>query len=75
MTILPFFKNALNQDSELKVAFEKLTPGKQREYAEHIGLRIGRQQILTIGKVYTHNLQAKAFMISIKIVSQSTAKS
>jgi len=37
VTILPFLKNALNQHSELKVAFEKLTPGKQREYADHIG--------------------------------------
>jgi uncharacterized protein YdeI (YjbR/CyaY-like superfamily) len=27
----------LGSDYELKVAFEKLTPGKQKEYAEHIG--------------------------------------
>jgi uncharacterized protein YdeI (YjbR/CyaY-like superfamily) len=37
VTILPFLKNALEQNSELKVAFEKLAPGKQREYTEHIG--------------------------------------
>jgi uncharacterized protein YdeI (YjbR/CyaY-like superfamily) len=37
VTILPFLKNALNKNSELNTAFEKLTPGKQREYAEHIG--------------------------------------
>lgn len=28
---------ALNQNAKLKSAFEKLTPGKQREYADHVG--------------------------------------
>lgn len=30
-------KTALKEHLELKAAFEKLTPGKQRDYAEHIG--------------------------------------
>ncbi len=34
--ISDYFQNALDKDSELKVAFEKLTPGKQREYLEYI---------------------------------------
>ena len=29
-------KSALDSDAKLKVAFESLTPGKQREYADHI---------------------------------------
>ncbi len=37
VTILSFLKSALDQNAELNSAFEKLTPGKQREYAEHIG--------------------------------------
>ena len=37
VNIPPFLKSALDQNSELNAAFEKLTPGKQREYAEHIG--------------------------------------
>lgn len=31
-----FLENALSSDPALKEAFEKLTPGKQKEYAEHI---------------------------------------
>ena len=30
-------KSALNSDNKLKDKFEQLTPGKQREYSEHIG--------------------------------------
>ena len=30
------FASALKKDKKLKVAFEKLTPGKQREYLEYI---------------------------------------
>jgi uncharacterized protein YdeI (YjbR/CyaY-like superfamily) len=30
-------KNALKKDSDFKLAFDNLSPGKQREYAEHIG--------------------------------------
>ena len=30
-------KNALSADSKLTARFNALTPGKQREYAEHIG--------------------------------------
>ncbi|WP_432410586.1 YdeI/OmpD-associated family protein [Rasiella sp. SM2506] len=32
----PFFKDALAKNTDLKKAFDALTPGKQREYAEHI---------------------------------------
>ncbi|MGV3459608.1 MAG: YdeI/OmpD-associated family protein [Flavobacterium sp.] len=31
-----FLQNALDSDSALKTAFEKLTPGKRREYSEYI---------------------------------------
>jgi uncharacterized protein YdeI (YjbR/CyaY-like superfamily) len=31
-----FFQKELNADPELKKGFEKLTPGRQREYVEHI---------------------------------------
>lgn len=34
--ISDFFQSALDADAEMKAAFEKLTPGKQREYLEHI---------------------------------------
>lgn len=34
--ISPFFQSILDADATLKPAFEKLTPGKQREYLEHI---------------------------------------
>lgn len=35
--VLPFLlKDALNTNNELKSQFKNLTPGKQREYAEHI---------------------------------------
>ena len=37
VTLSPFLKDALAKDLVLKEAFQKLTPGKQREYAEHIG--------------------------------------
>ena len=37
VTLSPFLKNALTKDAALHTAFQKLTPGKQREYAEHIG--------------------------------------
>ena len=30
-------KDALENDSVLKESFQKMTPGRQREYAEHIG--------------------------------------
>ena len=35
--IPPFLSNAFQSNSEFKNAFEQLTPGKQREYAEYIG--------------------------------------
>ena len=35
--IPPLLKTALSEDSKLKKAFANLTPGKQREYADHIG--------------------------------------
>ncbi|WP_299390185.1 DUF1801 domain-containing protein [uncultured Gelidibacter sp.] len=31
-----FLKEAFEEDAELKESFKKLTPGKQREYADHI---------------------------------------
>lgn len=34
--ISDFFQTQLDKNSELKVAFGKLTPGRQREYLEHI---------------------------------------
>ena len=34
--ISAYFQSALDSDSELKARFEKLTPGKQREYLEYI---------------------------------------
>ncbi|MEZ4779104.1 MAG: DUF1801 domain-containing protein [Flavobacteriaceae bacterium] len=37
VTLTPFLKDALTKDATLQAAFQKLTPGKQREYAEHIG--------------------------------------
>ena len=33
----PELKEALGTDSELKACFEALSPGKKREYAEHVG--------------------------------------
>jgi uncharacterized protein YdeI (YjbR/CyaY-like superfamily) len=35
--IPPILKERLKNDSSLNTAFKKLTPGKQREYSEHIG--------------------------------------
>ena len=32
----PFLKKELQNDAELNRAFKSLTPGKQREYADHI---------------------------------------
>ncbi len=37
VSIPTIFKEALKKDLELKKSFEKLTPGRQREYAEYIG--------------------------------------
>lgn len=37
VTIPPYLKNALKENSQLATAFKALTPGKQREYADHIG--------------------------------------
>ena len=37
VTLAPFLKEALKNDPTLRKAFQELTPGKQREYAEHIG--------------------------------------
>ena len=37
VTIPPFLKSAIDKDKTFKSAFEKLTPGKQREYAAYIG--------------------------------------
>ena len=37
VTIPPFLKEALKENANLGTAFKKLTPGKQREYAEYIG--------------------------------------
>ena len=36
VTFDPILKEALSEDSNLESAFKALTPGKQREYAEHI---------------------------------------
>lgn len=36
VTLSPLLKNALEKDSALKENFEKLTPGRQREYATYI---------------------------------------
>ncbi len=37
VSIPPILENAFKKDTSLKNHFQKLTPGKQREYAEHIG--------------------------------------
>ncbi len=37
VTIPPFLKSAIDNNKTFKLAFEKLTPGKQREYAAYIG--------------------------------------
>jgi uncharacterized protein YdeI (YjbR/CyaY-like superfamily) len=37
VSIPTLLKQALASDSALKTAFEALTPGRQREYSEHIG--------------------------------------
>ena len=37
VTLPPSLKSALDEDNAFKSAFEKLTPGKQREYAAYIG--------------------------------------
>ncbi|HPF11217.1 MAG TPA: YdeI/OmpD-associated family protein [Flavobacteriaceae bacterium] len=37
VSLPPILKSAFQQDKDLKTAFEQLTPGRQREYAEHIG--------------------------------------
>ncbi len=37
VSIPSIFKKALQTDTELKEQFEKLTPGRQREYSEYIG--------------------------------------
>lgn len=37
LTLAPFLKEALQKNPDLQKAFQQLTPGKQREYAEHIG--------------------------------------
>ncbi|MCT8339794.1 YdeI/OmpD-associated family protein [Flavobacteriaceae bacterium TK19130] len=37
VNIPPLLKKALSEDNKLKKAFSNLTPGKQREYADHIG--------------------------------------
>ncbi|GAB5399800.1 MAG: YdeI family protein [Aureisphaera sp.] len=37
VSIPPELKDALEKNKDLKTAFEKFTPGKQREYAEYIG--------------------------------------
>lgn len=36
VTLEPILKKALAKDKDLKKAFDALTPGRQREYAEHI---------------------------------------
>ncbi|MFV8224740.1 YdeI/OmpD-associated family protein [Christiangramia aquimixticola] len=36
LIICPEFEKALDEDKELKESFDQLTPGKQREYADHI---------------------------------------
>ncbi|APG58912.1 YdeI/OmpD-associated family protein [Christiangramia salexigens] len=36
LIVPPELKKALAEDAELKTSFYKLTPGKQREYADHI---------------------------------------
>ena len=36
VAIPEFLKNALTTNNELNIAFKALTPGKQREYCEHI---------------------------------------
>lgn len=37
VTIPPYLKQAFEDESAFKNAFQKLTPGKQREYADYIG--------------------------------------
>jgi uncharacterized protein YdeI (YjbR/CyaY-like superfamily) len=37
VSVPPILKNALENDKLLKESYNKLTPGRQREYAEHIG--------------------------------------
>ncbi|MEM7187106.1 MAG: YdeI/OmpD-associated family protein [Bacteroidota bacterium] len=36
VSIPPYLQNTLDENAAFKTAFEKLTPGKQREYAAHI---------------------------------------
>lgn len=37
VNIPPILNKSLEEDSDLSLAFKKLTPGKQREYVNHIG--------------------------------------
>lgn len=37
VNIPPILQSALKQDTKLESAFKGLTPGKQREYADHVG--------------------------------------
>ncbi|PSL07259.1 YdeI/OmpD-associated family protein [Cecembia rubra] len=55
-----FLEKALESDALLKTAFDKLTPGKQKEYAEHIGgAKREQTQIERLAKVRPMILEGK----------------
>lgn len=55
-----FLNKALESDTALKTAFDKLSPGKQKEYAEHIGSAKREQtQIERLAKIRPMILEGK----------------
>jgi len=55
-----FLAKALESDAVLKASFEQLTPGKQKEYAEHIGgAKREQTQIERLAKIRPMILEGK----------------